>query len=106
MTHKIPELINQLQFVDKDSPVYDDYKSGIQNNIKALFDSQKEQISHCRNQQKSLLQNNQDILGNCIKGIETKVAERLMPLFAEKDKQIEFTKKIEAIISEKKLLQG
>jgi hypothetical protein len=48
MTHKIPELINQLQFVDKDSPVYDDYKSGIQNNIKALFDSQKEQISHCR----------------------------------------------------------
>lgn len=106
MTNKIPVLINQLQLFDKDLPVYDDYKNGIQNHIKKLFDDQQEQIKHCREQQKNILQKNNKILEDCVKNIETKVTERLMPLFVEEKKQLEYSKRIEALVSERKMIEN
>ncbi|MDD3044819.1 MAG: hypothetical protein PHF33_05110 [Candidatus Delongbacteria bacterium] len=104
LKNQIPELLKTLDMIESDSPSYSDYKNGISESITNLINSQRQQINNCHKQQSLIFESNQKLLSNCVKNLEIRVSERILPLFEESSKQIEITKKIEAIANERKMI--
>lgn len=104
LKNQIPELLKTLDMIESDSPSYNDFKNGISESITNLINSQREQINNCHKQQSLIFESNQKLLRNCVKNLEIRVSERILPLFEESNKQIEITRKIEAIANERKMI--
>ncbi|MDY0017723.1 MAG: hypothetical protein RBS89_07785 [Candidatus Delongbacteria bacterium] len=104
LKNQIPELLKTLDMIESDSPSYNDFKNGISESITNLINSQREQINNCHKQQSLIFESNQKLLRNCVKNLEIRVSERILPLFEESNKQIEITRKIETIANERKMI--
>ncbi|MDD2650674.1 MAG: hypothetical protein PHF36_06010 [Candidatus Cloacimonetes bacterium] len=101
MSNEIPELMNNLDKIDKENPCYESLKEGVESLIRKTIDTQKTQLANLEKQQSDIFANNQEQLKKSLLSLDNTVKERLLPIYSELKEQKHLTKKLDSILSEK-----
>jgi len=101
MTDKIPELLNSLEKLDKNNPLYNQFKESSEKMIANLLAAQEKQLGYLHERQRSLVTDNNSLLKNSLVKLESRVTARLLPLFAEEQQQLAITAKIGMLLENK-----
>lgn len=101
MSNEIPELMNNLDKIDKENPCYESLKKGVESLIRKIIDTQQTQLANLEKQQSDIFANNQEQLKKSLLSLDNTVKERLLPIFSELKEQKHLTKQLDSILSEK-----
>lgn len=101
MSNEIPELMNNLDKIDKENPCYESLKKGVESLIRQIIDTQQTQLANLEKQQSDIFANNQEQLKKSLLSLDNTVKERLLPIYSELKEQKHLTKQLDSILSEK-----
>ncbi len=89
---KLPELMNTLNALDKENPIYNTYKDSVEKMIQQTVDFQFKHLNHLQSQQEKLFEMNRDYMKDSFSKMEENVKKRIGIIF----NQPNFTQQIES----------
>ncbi len=79
---KLPELMNTLNSLDKDKPLYNTYKDSVEKMIQQTIDFQFKHLNHLESQQQKLFEMNQEFMKSSLINMQENVKNRINKLIS------------------------